>query len=102
VLDALLALPGAVRSLGPGFPQVRAGVAAGAALERAGDWYGAVVNLASRITGAAPPDGVIVTEAVRRAAPAGYEWRDAGSPPLKGVEETPALFLVTGFSQSRS
>lgn len=36
------------------FPRLRVGLAFGNAVNRAGDWYGSPVNLASRVTGAAP------------------------------------------------
>ncbi len=48
----------------PNLPRLRAGVAHGVALERAGDWYGAPVNTASRVTGVARPGSVLCT--VRR------------------------------------
>ena len=95
LIEGLLALVDAARQLGGGFPQLRAGIAAGAALERAGDWYGETVNLASRITGVADPDAVVATEEVRRAAPDRYTWTDAGSPVLKGIAEAPRLYAVT-------
>ena len=95
LLDGLLALIEEVGKLGSDFPQVRAGVAAGAALERAGDWYGDPVNLASRITGVAAPDSVVATEDVRRAVANEYIWKDAGSPSLKGIAETPPLYTVS-------
>jgi len=50
------------------------------------------VNVASRVTGAAPPGGVVVTEEVREQAPEAVEWTPAGSPTLKGVERPPTLF----------
>ena len=43
-------------------PSLRAGVASGAALQRAGDFYGHAVNLASRVTGVARPGSVLCTE----------------------------------------
>ena len=43
------------------FPQLRAGVAAGLAVSREGDWYGPPVNLASRVTGVARPGSVLAT-----------------------------------------
>jgi adenylate cyclase len=48
VLD-LMEAAGAVH-----FPRLRAGIASGLAVTRAGDWYGSPVNLASRVTGVAP------------------------------------------------
>ena len=43
-----------------GFPSVRAGVAYGEVVNRLGDVFGPVVNVASRLTSAARPDSVIV------------------------------------------
>jgi adenylate cyclase len=45
-------------------PQIRAGVAAGPALNRGGDWYGRSVNLASRLTGTADPGAIVATQEV--------------------------------------
>ena len=49
-------------------------MAAGAALSRAGDWYGRPVNLASRVTGIARPGSVLATREVRDAATEAYRW----------------------------
>jgi adenylate cyclase len=95
MLDTLLDLVDATASPNRELPEVRAGVAAGPALERAGDWYGATVNLASRITGVGDPSSVIATDAVRLAAPRGYRWDQIGEPPLKGIARTPPLHRVS-------
>ena len=50
-------------------PSLRAGVASGTALQRAGDYYGHAVNLASRVTGVARAGSVLCTEEVRDQAP---------------------------------
>ena len=50
-----------------GFPSVRVGVHAGAAVERDGDWFGATVNLAARVSGAAAGGEVLLTAVDRRA-----------------------------------
>src|SRR4051812_28119950 len=47
----------------PGFPPVRVGVHHGPAVERHGDWYGATVNVASRLCSAAGGGEVLVSEA---------------------------------------
>jgi adenylate cyclase len=44
-----------------GFPSVRVGLHAGAAIERDGDWFGAAVNLAARVSGAAAGGEVLLT-----------------------------------------
>jgi class 3 adenylate cyclase len=44
-----------------GFPAVRIGMHTGPAVERAGDWFGATVNLAARVAAAARAGEVLVT-----------------------------------------
>jgi adenylate cyclase len=46
-------------------PRARAGLAAGPIMIRGGDYYGPVVNLASRLVDAAQPDGLLVDETYR-------------------------------------
>jgi adenylate cyclase len=79
---------------GEGFPPLRAGLASGPALARAGDWYGRPVNLASRITGIAYPGSVLVSEEVREAATREYRWSFAGERRLKGIDGRVRLFRV--------
>jgi adenylate cyclase len=74
------------------FPQMRVGVAAGAALSRAGDWYGRPVNLASRVSDVARPSSVLVTEEVRERSGEDYAWSFAGKRRLKGVAGEIPLF----------
>ena len=52
----------------PQFPIVRVGMHTGSAVERNGDWFGAAVNLAARVSGAAAGGEVLLTEATRAAA----------------------------------
>ena len=44
-----------------GFPGVRVGLHTGPAVERDGDWFGATVNVAARVTAAATGGEVLVT-----------------------------------------
>jgi adenylate cyclase len=81
-----------------GLPSVRAGIACGKALERAGDFYGHPVNLASRVTGVARPSSVLCTKEVREAAPDDFDWSAAGKHRLKGVEGSVPLFRARRFS----
>ncbi len=72
-------------------PPLRAGVALGEAIGRAGDWYGRPVNLASRITGFARPDSVVV-DAPTREALGGKEserfsFSFAGKRRFKGIKD---------------
>jgi class 3 adenylate cyclase len=49
-------------------PQIHAGVHTGFAVERGGDWWGATVNIASRVATAAEAGQLLVTEATKEAA----------------------------------
>ena len=60
LLEAALGLIDGAEAEGGDFPQLRAGAALGAALARAGDWFGQPVNLASRITSVARPSSLLV------------------------------------------
>jgi adenylate cyclase len=76
------------------FPRLRVGLAFGNAVNRAGDWYGSPVNLASRVTGVAPASTVRVTEPARKAIgdPAGIEWSVAEARHLKGIRDEVLLY----------
>jgi adenylate cyclase len=93
LLDAALALVASSEEEGEGFPLLRAGVAYGRAVARAGDYYGRPVNLASRITAVARPGSVLCDQAMHDAAGEdGYEWSFAGSRRLKGISGEARLF----------
>jgi adenylate cyclase len=94
VLDAALQLVERSEEEGEGFPSLRAGLARGPALARAGDWYGRPVNLASRITAVAYPGSVLVSEEVRDAAQNGFRWSFAGERRLKGIQGRVRLYRV--------
>ena len=76
------------------FPQLRVGIASGRAVSRAGDWFGSPVNVASRVTGAARPGAVLVSESARDAiaSAAGFDWSFAGARHLKGVKGEVKLY----------
>jgi adenylate cyclase len=94
LLDSSIALIEAAEREGEGFPSLRAGIARGAALSRAGDWYGRPVNLASRITEIAYPGSVLCSAEVRNVASNGHVWSYAGSRRLKGIQGEARLFRV--------
>jgi adenylate cyclase len=73
-------------------PSLRAGIAYGPALQRAGDFYGHAVNLASRVTGVARPESVLCTKEVHDAAADAFEWSFARRHKLKGMSEPVALY----------
>ncbi|MFA7514467.1 MULTISPECIES: adenylate/guanylate cyclase domain-containing protein [Mycolicibacterium] len=76
------------------FPRLRAGVATGLAVSRAGDWFGSPVNLAARVTGAARPGSVLVAEATREAVGEDerFTWSFAGGKHLKGFKSDVKTF----------
>ena len=95
MLDAVLDLVETAGDGDDGLPPLRAGVAAGPALQRGGDWYGHTVNLASRLTGVARPGSVLVSESVRDAAgDEAYRWSFAGERRLKGMERPVRQFRL--------
>lgn len=78
-------------------PSLRAGIAWGPALPRAGDLYGHAVNLASRVTGISRPSSVLCTKEVRDAAPDGFDWSFAGRHRLKGIGSSVPLYRARRF-----
>lgn len=78
------------------FPRLRAGVASGMAVSRAGDWFGSPVNAASRVTGVARPGTLLVADSVWESVGdgAGFEWSFAGTRRLKGIKNEAKLFRV--------
>jgi adenylate cyclase len=82
-------------------PALRAGIAFGPAVERAGDWYGNSVNLASRVTGVARPGSVLCTGEVRDACAGAFDWSFAGRHRLKGVSRPAPLHRARRAATSR-
>ncbi|WP_442009432.1 adenylate/guanylate cyclase domain-containing protein [Mycobacterium sp. 2YAF39] len=76
------------------FPQIRVGMSYGSAVSRAGDWFGSPVNVASRVTGAARPDSVLVAEPAREAIGSAdrFVWSFAGARHFKGVKGETKVF----------
>ena len=76
------------------FPRLRAGIASGAAVSRAGDWFGSPVNLASRVTAVARPGTVLAAESTQDELgdDAGFSWSFAGARHLKGIKGEAKLF----------
>jgi adenylate cyclase len=102
LLDAAFELVAAADAEGPDFPQLRVGLAWGAALSRAGDWFGRPVNLADRVTAVARPGSVLATRDLRDAARGdGYNWSFAGARRLKGVREPVPLYRARPLTGDR-
>jgi adenylate cyclase len=74
-----------------GYPPIRIGLDTGPAVERDGDWYGSTVNTAARVTDAATPGELLVTERARTAvADTGtIELAARGVRRLKGLPASP-------------
>ena len=77
--------------------QPHGGVAIGGMLTRGGDFYGPIVNLASRIGDIAVPNEVLVTEDVvtGAAADAALTFEPAGRRMLKGFEDPVPLWSLS-------
>ena len=77
----------------PDFPLARAGLHHGAALERAGDFFGHAVNVAARVAAHAAPSQVLATAEVASAARvAGHSVVELGARTLRGVAVPVELF----------
>ena len=75
--------------------QPRGGLAFGDVVTRQGDYYGEVVNLASRPADLAIPGEVLADENVRAAAAeSGFLFEGAGRRQLKGFEEPVPVYSV--------
>lgn len=98
LLDAALELLDAAEAAGEDFPQLRAGMALGMALPRAGDWFGRPVNLASRITSIARPGSLLAEREVREGAVETYRWSYAGERHLRGIRGAVPLFRARRLS----
>jgi len=88
------------------FPTVRAGIHTGPAVERGGDWFGATVNVAARVSGEASGGEVLLTDATQEAATSldGVELRERGRRELRNVTEPIVLYaaLRAGAAASAS
>ena len=77
-----------------GFPIVRVGMHTGSATERDGDWFGATINLAARISGLAGGDEVLLSSTTHEhAGPLGdITLHQRGRHALRNVTEPVLLF----------
>jgi class 3 adenylate cyclase len=75
-------------------PEVRIGVHAGEALADDNDLVGRVINLAARVTAAAAPGEILVTEPVADHLSPGIALVDRGLQPLKGIVQPRHLLAV--------
>jgi adenylate cyclase len=84
------------------FPTVRVGMDTGQAVQREGDWFGATVNTAARVSGVAAGREVLLTEATRRSAGTieGVELREHGRRSLRNVAEPVVLYQAVQEGES--
>lgn len=80
----------------PGFPALRAGLHSGPAVERDGDYFGATVNLAARVTAHARSGQVLCTESVAEAIRSleNVVTHSSGMANFKNVSQPVALFEI--------
>ena len=92
-----------VREAADGFPlEVRIGIHAGEAVAEQGDLIGQVVNLASRVTGLAEPNEILVTEPVADHLDGAVAVEDRGLHKLRGVSRPRHLLAVSWAESSRA
>ena len=86
---------------GHGAPAVRAGLHHGPAIERDGDYFGATVNLAARVSGLAAGGEVLVTAytAALAADLEGVFYEPRGRRTLRGVREPVDVFAAVRQSE---
>jgi adenylate cyclase len=74
-------------------PPMRAGAAFGEAVRRGGDYFGHVVNVASRLTALAQPNCLAADEALFRATEHDTTWKAGGPRQLRGVRRPVEVYL---------
>jgi adenylate cyclase len=90
---------------GHGYPAVRVGLNHGSAIERDGDYFGAAVNLAARVSGVATGREVLLTGRTAALAPdlEGVFYESRGREAMRNVREPVELFAAvrTGEASTR-
>jgi adenylate cyclase len=94
LVEAALALAAGAEKERETLPPLRVGIASGQAVSESGDWFGAPVNLASRVTDIARPTTVLTTKAVHDAVHPSFAWSYAGRRRFKGIPTETALYRV--------
>ena len=88
--------------LGHGAPAVRVGLHHGSAIERDGDYFGAAVNLAARVSGVATGGEVLLTGQTAALAPEleGVFYESRGREALRNVREPVELFAAVRAAEA--
>ena len=81
-------------------PEIHAGVHTGFAVERGGDWWGATVNIASRVANTAEAGQLLITEATKAAAGDLAETRLRGLGPksFKNISKPIPVYDATSLN----
>jgi adenylate cyclase len=84
------------------FPVIHAGIHTGPAVRRAGDWWGATVNVAARVAAVAEAGQLLVTEAAKHAAgdTTRLRLREHGLLRLKNISAAVAVYSFSGAERS--
>ncbi len=77
-----------------GRPAVRIGLANGPVIALRGDYFGDVVNLASRLAGIARPSTIVVEGSVKRIAANGFAFEQLPPTDLKGLGRIPTAYRL--------
>lgn len=77
--------------------EIRVGLAGGHPLERDGYLYGATLNLAARLCAAAPPNGIVTDDGLRRRCASVGVYAELGGLRLKGFPELVVAHRLTGL-----
>lgn len=94
LVNTLDAIVRRIEQEGGEFPNVRVGIAYGPATNRAGDWFGGTVNLASRTTDAAKPGRILATEEIQTRTPERAWKRTRRLRKLKGISDRVRLYSL--------
>src|SRR5919197_2128416 len=89
--------------LGHGAPAIRVGMHHGSAVERDGDYFGAAVNLAARVSAEASGGEVLLTGQTAALAPQleGVLYESRGRRELRNVREPVELFAAVRVGEAR-
>ena len=81
------ALEVAERAVAGGLPPTHTGIHCGPVVFQDGDIYGRTVNIAARLSAAAGPGEVLISDAVAGRLPTGFDVEDLGPVEIKGLAE---------------
>jgi adenylate cyclase len=87
-----------------GYPPIRVGMHHGTAVHRAGDWFGATVNLAARVSGLAHGGEVLLTDTTREGAGDidGVRFEPHGVHRLRNVTDPIKVFAALPTTRAQS